>query len=388
MFGAVATIGLALPMVLAQPSGSEPGGREGILLLRNGNLLRGQITQTDAGYDVVVDGGEIHLRSSDVEFCCQTLEEGYQRKRALVRPGDVRGHLDLADWCQRHGLLGSAARELAEARRLQPGHPLIPLIERRIKTALFEPERIDGPAQPVEAIPSPDQLDLLVRGMPPHSVEKFTQIVQPLLADHCSTAGCHGPQSESGFRLFRIPSGRPPNRRLTQRNLHSTLEWIDRANPAASPILTAPLRPHGSAETAIFTDRQVDQYQQLVEWVYLVAQKPEPVTTVPHKEPASLPRQDRLPWAEKPPWLAMPADQAAPDGRAGDGFADPAADPFGPEPFAPLVPHDRQRVIPPVGSWPSIPSGADDSGGTGPQFVPADPFDPEIFNRRFFAQIR
>lgn len=353
------TVWLAVPTLRGQQQpGPEADPKEGILVLRNGSLLRGEITQIGDRYDVAVDGGRIQVRASAVEFHCQTLDEAYQRKRASGRPGDVREHLELAQWCQRHGLLNSAVRELGEAKALVPNHPLIPLVERRVQMSLCrpeKPEKIERPAEPAELPPSPDDLDRLVRGMPPGSVETFTQTVQPLLANACSAAGCHGPQTESEFRLLRIPSGRPPGRRLTQRNLHSTLEWIDRGDPAASKLLTAPLQPHGSAKAAIFTDQQMDRYRQLVDWVYVVAQKPYPVRTVSHEAKRPLPRQP------KPPWSDLPGGDAVSGNSADRGL--PGSD--GSDPI-------------PVPETPT-PSG---------QSAPADPFDADIFNRRFFPKER
>jgi len=380
VLGGVVGVCLAVPVVLAQQPAPRAEPAPGILLLRNGNVLQGRITQTGDHYAVALDSGEIYVKATDVEFRCRSLEEGYQRKRALVQPGDVREHLELAQWCQRHGLLASAARELAEARTLAPAHPLIPLVERRIKMSLCQPEKTEPAVEPVDTAPSPDELDQLVRGMPPGSVETFTQTVQPLLANHCSAAGCHGPQTESRFRLLRLPWGRPASRRLTQRNLHSTLQWIDRSDPAASTLLTAPVQPHGSAKTAIFTDRQLDQYRQIVDWVYQVAHKDQPVTTVSHEAPQELPGK------AKPPWLAMPAVHTAPGQSAGDAPPDGGLDPSNPDPPTQNDQVDPGRATLHIDPQRTVPSSIIIPGTTLPQFVPADPFDPEIFNRRFHSQ--
>lgn len=365
-----------------QQAGPEPSPNEGVLVLRNGSLLRGEITQVGDRYDVAVDGGRIQVRASNVEFRCQTLDEAYQRKRASGQPGDVRVHLELAQWCQRHGLLNSAVRELGEAKALAPNHPLIPLVERRIQMSLCrpeKPEKIDEPAKPADLPPSPDDLDRLVRGMPPGSVEMFTQTVQPLLANACSAAGCHGPHTESEFQLLRIPSGRPPGRRLTQRNLHSTLEWIDREDPAASKLLTAPIQAHGSAKAAIFTDQQMDRYQQIVNWVYLVTQKPYPVSAVSYEAKRQLPRQD------KPPWSAFPVGDTVSGYSANRGF--PGGSGNGPVPAPEAPPPSGQFDLGPAGlgsgETSTIPSPTNDGNSGLRPSAPIDPFDPDVFNRRF-----
>lgn len=384
VLAAIVSVWPALPG-FAEPSQGGAATGESILLLRNGNLLRGQITQEGDHYDVVIEGGQIQVKRGEVELFCRTLEEGYGRKRVLVRPGDVRAHLELAQWCQRYGLFGPAGDELAQAKALDPRHPLIPLLERRIRMSRWQPKPVEPRGEPAQAYPSPNELALLVRGMPPGSVETFTRTIQPLLVNNCSTAGCHGPQTESEFQLLRIAPGRPPSRGLTQRNLHSTLQWIDRQTPAESPILTAPIRPHGSAKAAVFTDRQFGQYRQLVDWVHDLADRPTP-RAAPETEP------ERLSAVGKPPWLAMQALYAAPPGSDEKRSAEADLHAFSPDGIGLPIPPDVE-ALPPGSAELAAPETDPQAaflrstikrGATLPRFVPIDPFDPEIFNRRFF----
>lgn len=368
----------------AQRPGVETTPCDGCVLLRNGNLFQGKITPTEGGYLVAIDGCRIVVRAEEVEFCCGTLEEAYQRKRSFLQPGDIRAHLELAQWSQRHGLVGHAARELAEVKALAPAHPMIPLIQRRIQMSLFPPEKIQRPARQVEGAPSFEDLDRLVRDMPPRSMETFTQAVQPLLVNHCSTAGCHGPQAESRFRLFRTPAGRHPSRRLTQRNLHSTLEWIDRSDPAASKLLSAPIRPHGSAKDAIFTEQQVDQYKQIVDWVYYVASENEPVDTVSHQQPTgeSARQDDALP-------TVSPAVHMAPATTSNDGFLGGHLKLY---PNA-ATPGSSQPALTEAGKPSPLPNPLLQPNMNRPKamsstYEPVDPFDAEVFNRRFFPGAR
>ena len=355
----VASVAIILA-VTAAPRAQELdlGPEPGVLLLRNGQVIEGKITRAGDLYYVTLPNGEIRIRAADVEFCCPNLEEGYRSKRAAVRLGNVHDHLELAQWSLRHGLFGHAGRELADALDADPTHPMIGVLERRLKMAMQPPATPPQPAKPSNPAPSLEGLDRLVRGMPPGSVETFAERIQPLLMNNCTAAGCHGQGSETDFRLLRVPVGRPPSRRLTQRNLHATLQLIDREKPSASPLLTAPIRPHGTAKTAIFTDRQITQYRWMVDWVRRVAERPEP------EVPATVAPQ------EKPPVRAMPAESG--------GFDSPR-----PEASHPA---DRQIVAEAVekGLLPLRPKVK--RGASLPRFVPADPFDPEIFNRRFFGE--
>lgn len=336
----------------AQPPDLGPLPEQGVLLLRNGQSIQGKITRAGELYYVALPHGEIRVKAADVEFCCRDLEQGYRRKRAAICVGNVQDHLRLAQWCQGHGLLGYAARELADAIDADPRHPMIGVLKRRLDLARQPPKEPSQPAKPIDRPPSPEDLDGLVRGLPSGSVESFKQAIQPMLINHCTAAACHGPDTQAKFRLLRIPVGRPPSRLVTQRNLQATLQSVDRQQPAASPLLTVPVRPHATAKTAIFTNRQVAQYQRLVEWVRQVADRPEakvPATVVPK---------------EKPPVQAMAAESPGPGFHSPPADQQPAVEPKLKDPFAETFPLQ-----------PDLP---------GVQFVPIDPFDPEIFNRRYF----
>jgi hypothetical protein len=379
LFGALAWMGAT---GLGQESAMPSPSAEGLLLLRNGNLLQGEITETGDGYRVVVVGGEIHVKASEVEFRCRTLEEGYQRKTTLIPPGDARAHLDLAMWCQRYGLIERAAEELARASDLEPGHPLIPLVERRIKMSFCPPVPTERPTEPRRLSPPPEELDRVVRDLPPGCVEEFTQAIQPLLVNRCSASGCHGPGNDNAFRLLRLPAARPASRRLTQRNLHSTLQWVDRDAPDRSKLLTVPIRAHGSAESAVFADEDRDQYQRIVDWVYQVSQKATPMNPrVAEKE------QDFSPHVPLPSPTAAAAHTASvpPAGDAGSKVV-PAV-PLSSDSYSASWPNAGALGLG-VGSHPLVRSPMVTDGKNLPQVAPVDPFDPEIFNQRFFPERR
>ncbi len=73
----------------------------GLVLLRNGQVMSGKITQAGNFYYVTLPGGEIRLPAEQVELACRNLTEGYERKRAGIDPEKLADHLDLAIWCLR-----------------------------------------------------------------------------------------------------------------------------------------------------------------------------------------------------------------------------------------------------------------------------------------------
>ena len=198
----VVLLNILLPALLA--CGAEPvapgaSGDRPILVLKNGQILEGRISQSQDGYVVDLGDGQIRVKSAEVDLICNNLEEGYQHKRAAIQVGNVHHHLELAQWCLRHDLLGPAATELADAVAADPTNPMIGALQHRLKLAMEPPAE---PAAKAVAGPTNEDLDRLLRALPPGTVETFTQSVQPVLMNHCATGGCHGPQSSTSLRLY------------------------------------------------------------------------------------------------------------------------------------------------------------------------------------------
>jgi len=238
---------MAASFANAEPFQLGPIPKEGVLILRNGQAVAGRLTRAGNHFFVALPEGEIRLRADDVEMACHDVDEAYLRKRATMPSGDVHRHIELAGWCMRQGLLGPAAAELADAIRAEPSHPMIPVLRRRLEMAMHPTE--EHAEEPAETIgPSREELDALVRRLPSGTVEAFTSEVQPLLMNHCTNYGCHGPSSDHPFSLLRVPRNRPGGRRITQQNLHAVLQWVDGDTPEASKLLTVPIEPHGGMD--------------------------------------------------------------------------------------------------------------------------------------------
>jgi hypothetical protein len=337
------------------PPPNPPAGA--MLVLRNGEVLEGRITHAEGVYTVEVRDGRIRIKDADVDLMCSSLEDGYRRKRSLIQVGNVYHHLDLAQWCLRHHLLGPAAVELADARTADPHNQMIGLLEYRLKVALEPPPPSNGNA--VHAGPSNQELDRMVRGMPHRAIETFTQSVQPVLLNHCTGSGCHGLQSESGLRLLRVPTSKLATRRITQRNLYSVLQYVDRDNPAASRLLAAAAKPHGTLKNPVFNEHQASQFQRLADWANEVAGR------VAADEPATLMPAE----SEEPSGDARPSpNRSAREGKQTRGCAASEHRPV--QRGATAAAKDKPRK--------DGPSRASDS--------PADPFDPDAFNRQSSAE--
>jgi hypothetical protein len=191
-------------------------------------------------------------------------------------------------------------------------------------------------------------------------VEKFTRRVQRILVNNCTTSRCHAPGGPQQFQFDRASLRNTANRRTTMQNLAAALALVDRQQPAKSPLLTIGRQTHGGMDGPIFGPRQEAAFRHLVEWVLTVA-PPEPA-------------------GESLPSPATPATQLAADGAAAESrdvtgqvpatAASSVAGGVTPAAFegyeSPLRPRQPLRVGAKVKEW-----------------APRDPFDPEIFNRRY-----
>ncbi len=136
------SLAVAIGLSVSSPlSGDESslGPRHGVLLLRNGEMVEGDVLLSGDRYDVGVAGGQIHIKRSEVEYFGRSVIDCYEQRRSHAEPGKVQENLELAEWCLRQQLYEQAALALADAVDADPQHPRIALLERRLKFALEQP---------------------------------------------------------------------------------------------------------------------------------------------------------------------------------------------------------------------------------------------------------
>jgi hypothetical protein len=139
-------------------------------------------------------------------------------------------------------------------------------------------------------------------------------------------------------------------------------------------LLTAPIEAHGGAKQAIFSDRQQAQYAQLVRWAHQVSGSAAP-TVEPTLAERTAPLAEHGPQVTTPPNLAVPPTGAEPgttapasiDGAAGNDAAMARAQ------AAALAEHGTG----PAAGGKKTPAA---------DYVPKDPFDPEVFNRLYHGR--
>jgi hypothetical protein len=360
-------------------------GQAGVLLLQDGGVLTGEISQTADWYVVGHAGGQMQIATSRVQFVGHSLADAYQYRCQHLSGNTLDGHLGLADWCLRYNLLDEATKELNAARSLGPDHPRLALLDRRLSTAK------ERPAQSATvAAQKSNPTTVATAGAAPATrpdvsnnvVELFTRKVQPVLVNNCTVAKCHQPGGAQAFQLNRAVLRGEANRRTTMQNLAATLALIDREHPETSPLLTVPRQTHGGMTAPIFGARQEPALKHLADWIALVAptnpadneaassdaQSSPALPTEVHsqkikaamaKRPRTIPRQ---------PTLQAVEGDAPENENSGQPINDPNVEP------AAAIDETQLKTL-------RSPHRLK-YGVTAEKWEPRDAFDPDIFNRQ------
>ena len=336
-----------------------------VLVLRSGEVFQGGVSVSGKEYVLTLPKGELRFPAVDVDFCCPTLQEAYQRKQAAIAPDNVQEHFLLSQWCVKQNLLAEAAQQLDAVAAVEPNHPMLEVFRQRLDLLSRHLAEHKSAARPAAPAVTSEELDRVIRGLPEGTVESFTQRIQPVLMNHCATAGCHGPTSSAKFQLARVTNTKTSSRRATQRNLLVVLQLVNHDDPLASPLLTVPVRPHGPVQAAIFTDRESAQYRKLVEWVDQATRHASGALPVPSIATQAVISATALEDIEEPkPTRAAgthrPRSTTAQASRATAG-----------------TPRPQPRMNP--ASRPGPATGAT----AAKESASADPYDPEVFNKRF-----
>ena len=247
-----------------------------VLLLDNQQVLTGEIERVGEQYRVRRDGGETFVPVTRAQFVCSDLSAAYEHLRGKVAANDVDARLRLARWCDVNGLRREAAAEAKLAADLAPGRAIVQATYRQLQ------RKADAPV--VSAAPALLPASILSgptepADCSPDAYKRFATKVQPVLMNTC--AACHAGTYGGKFRLERAYADGARTRPATQRNLASALAAIDRSKPASSALLNQALTPHGGAPLPPLRDRGAPAFKQLEEWVRMIVSDATEVTAIP-----------------------------------------------------------------------------------------------------------
>ena len=288
-----AAFSIALTIALPTNLAAEPHAPAGrVLVLRNGNVLVGEIEKIPDAYRIDLEGATFRVPADQVETWCNSLQDAYETRRAQRIGAFGDGHVELAAWCLRQNLVDQAARELLDGRRCDPANPSLAALDLQLQQALAArtaakqkassphaaipsqpPERRDRPQ------PRPDDENASLDASPAAQAQ-FVRGIQPMLIHNCATGGCHQANSPQALKLDRWALDGNGNPNLFRRNLASVLSQILKSNPEQSPLLQRARVAHGAAGGRSSPPLDVRRTQLLAAWVEEVVGAP------PAKEPA------------------------------------------------------------------------------------------------------
>jgi hypothetical protein len=317
------------------------GVAEGVLVLRNGNVLEGAVTLVGEHYRIENAGASLQVPVEQVETACRNLEEAYELRRRDRAGTSTDAHIELAHWCLRNNMLSQAAREILDVRTIDPGHPQLAVLdlllrqrlENEAARAAASVKKSDQKAATGEPTPfTPSDLELSTEAQ-----AQFVRSIQPMLIHSCATGGCHQPGSARQLQLDRWALEGKGSATLIRRNLASVAAHINKADPPSSALIQRARQAHGLAGKAPSVPLAPYQAALLLAWLNQAAGIDE----------------------------AAAANATMPlDGEVDPGAADP-------ESFdAPAVDLNKKPF----------------RRAAHAAFTPRDTFDAEIFNRRHASQ--
>lgn len=336
-----------------------------LVVLRNGNILRGSVERAGDHWRVVSAGTELYLRTAEVDFLCESIDGAYQQYRERLAPPSAVGHMQLAAWCVRHELWEAAGSELAAARQLEPNHPRLVILEQTAAhlqqaAQTKRPTPISSAEKSSETATPTGLNTASVTELPEGALEDFTRRIQPILVNNCTTSGCHRVDGPEQFQLNRDLLHGMANRRSTMRNLVATLHLLNAESPLGSDLLALASAAHAGMESPPLPVHQPELRRRLEEWVLLVTGKNPPEAASPDTAVqfaiGSEPRSGEV----------TPATAATMGGA--ESKVVPASYEEGLL-SAPVTPKPL-RVGVKLKAW-----------------LPRDEFDPEIYNRRYAKEL-
>ena len=401
---------VAFSLTLASVWGIEIShAQDHVLVLSNGNTLSGQVTKTGTQFEVRTRSSRLIIEQNQVDFVCNTLADAYELKFADTAPDDIEGQQRLFHWCIRNRLWQQAENQIATVQMTDANPEIVEHLRRQLTVQMeqvrkrneprervaearsspnappvgqFDPnagrvrqvghtEVIDinplpGPGR-VAKQSSPDAAPVMTElqqrmalqremeeqasNLPKGVVGKYKRQIESNLIVGCYAASCHNTE-QVDMPLMVIGRYKSVPKRMSQRNLHAVLKHVDFEDPLQSQLFLSATTAHGGEAKPPFSEGMVE-HGNLKRWLLMLA-TPQAIARYQAKE------------LETQQQLEMQTRKQESQADLGDGMG---------------LPGEIRQVsaaIPVDTDLPSIPDLKPAS-----VFVPRDPFDPEIFNRKY-----
>jgi hypothetical protein len=294
---------LACVLIGAGLAAAEPPATNRVVVLDNENLLEGEVTRTDAGYEIKRPvGGDVTLPAKRVLAVVADRKAAFAivAERANRRDADER--LRLAKWCMGYGLLDEALAEAQAAVRMRDrftaAEQMLRSLESMVKLKATTP---DSPPIRIEPAAKDTVTDVPAIEYNSESYPIFASRVNAILMNAC--ASCHSREDVKAFKLTRLGG-----RSGMTKNLMAALAQVNPGDPAASPLMVKAATAHGSATEAPFKTKSHPAYRNLETWARF-ARAPEGTAAPEESFASSHPTEIRKqadPLADKPTPPTLP----------------------------------------------------------------------------------
>jgi len=272
------------PETISSPSNSDRSwyydgwSGPGCVLLKNGNVLRGDVLTQGTGLLVKLDNtGEISIGSGDVVAVKSTLNELYEHQVSKTERWEAGEHWHLAKWCLRYELVDQAQYHYLQLKELAGNHASFKRMEAEIKSALLRDPILkeamrksddqqvlssDNDAsslnQPQATTASSENeqgkssvsptVDTSHLVLDLYTQEYFRQQVHPFIMLKCGQSGCHGGAVQTRFQITR--SGSQRNRRTSSVSLASAIQFMVEPDFEKTRFMAMATSAHGTKTSA------------------------------------------------------------------------------------------------------------------------------------------
>lgn len=406
--------------IVSSTQADESDARERVILMKNGRVLTGVAGRNAGGWLLEQSNGRVQVPIEQVNLVANSLVDAYRQQRDSVAEPTPATHMNLAQWCISYRLHGEARDELRKCLNLDPEHTGARKLMRRLDDMLDPPVAKSTPKDQIvlkshDGFLVPDAESL--GGLSNETAAAFTQRVQPLLMNKCGNASCHGtttpPTKPDGFHLMAVRPGSNGHRLYTERNLAEVLRYVDLEDPSLSPLVAIPQGTHAGTAGVFNGSSGNGQLKMLRAWIKTVADEKRTEEEELRSRPSiasKLRKPKGEPLANRPDPLDgeidLPKSTTVSAGALSNPFARNTTMSTRPE----RVAQADESVATTIEDATSLPprterqapksaaeAAAERKSPTDPKTKPSyqdddapsdDPFDPNIFNRRFHSRPR
>ncbi|TWU08556.1 hypothetical protein [Stieleria varia] len=256
------------------------------VLLRNQSVVYGEAVQLGDSISVRRDNGSrIVLPREDV-LCwgpsALSLYEYKADRRRGVRPDRL---IQDARWSLRYGLLAESAEDVKLARHVVGDTREIVQLMNQIADAVaaYGDSSVDSEGDSESAVQqasyeteNADVAEEIVSEADPETLRTFVRHIQPILLNQC--VQCHDLDCENAFRLNSPANGSRPSQAISVDNLSTVLGYMDLDAPESSELIARSSDDHAGADarTSSIQDRWI---ATLTQWGTIAKPNTETVKT-------------------------------------------------------------------------------------------------------------